>query len=119
MLAPMTRDQIKAVDVEWATAASPLPTRSFAALLLRWPHGTTRTRLGPLHRAILQALVLAVIAAGASPGRLFAAESTVHVGVIGAISDAPFYIGDKKGYFHQQGITVEFVNFKDSAQMTA
>jgi NitT/TauT family transport system substrate-binding protein len=48
-----------------------------------------------------------------------AAATTVHVGVLGAISDAGFFIADKQGYFAEQGIAVEFVPFKESTEMTA
>jgi NitT/TauT family transport system substrate-binding protein len=67
-----------------------------------------------LRFAAAPALLLAAL--GVSP---LQAQTVVKVGVIGAISDAPFYIGDKKGYFKEQGIQIDFVNFKDSGQMTA
>lgn len=43
----------------------------------------------------------------------------VKVGVVGAISDAAFFIADRKGFFREQGIDVEIIGFKEAAQMTA
>ena len=38
---------------------------------------------------------------------------TVRVGIIQAVSDAPLFIADKKGYFEKEGIKVQFVVLKD------
>ena len=55
--------------------------------------------------------VLALITAAAPLAQ--AEPVTVHVGIIQAVSDAPFFIADKKGYFLREGVTVEFVVLKD------
>jgi NitT/TauT family transport system substrate-binding protein len=47
------------------------------------------------------------------------AQSTVNIGVIGATSDAAFYIADRKGYFKAEGIDANITNFKNSAEMIA
>jgi NitT/TauT family transport system substrate-binding protein len=52
-------------------------------------------------------------------GRPAAAATTVRVGVLGAISDAAFFVAEKKGYFRDEGITIEFVHFAAAAQMVA
>jgi NitT/TauT family transport system substrate-binding protein len=77
-------------------------------------------RLGPPLRRCrsLVGIPLLVAAAMLFSGPL-AADTLVRVGVIGAISDAPFFIGDKMGYFRDEGITVDIINFKESSQMTA
>ncbi|QIN80878.1 transporter substrate-binding domain-containing protein [Rubrobacter marinus] len=45
--------------------------------------------------------------------------ATVRVGTTNSSSDAPFFIGDKKGYFEEQGIKVEFNSFDSAAKMIA
>ncbi|MDB5727007.1 MAG: transporter substrate-binding protein [Noviherbaspirillum sp.] len=47
------------------------------------------------------------------------AQTTVNIGVIGATSDAAFYIADRKGYFKAEGINANIINFTNSAQMVA
>jgi NitT/TauT family transport system substrate-binding protein len=44
---------------------------------------------------------------------------TVRVGTLGAISDAPIFIADKKGFFLEQGITVAMIEFNSAAAMVA
>jgi NitT/TauT family transport system substrate-binding protein len=44
---------------------------------------------------------------------------TVRVGTTNSSSDAPFFIADKKGYFKQEGIDVEFAAFDSAAKMIA
>ena len=44
---------------------------------------------------------------------------TVKIGQVGGISDAPIYIADAKGYFKEQGITLESLFFPSAAQMVA
>jgi len=61
--------------------------------------------------------LLAVLVATASP--CLADDVKLQVGISGASSDAGFYIADKKGYFKQEGLTVEFTNFDSAAKMVA
>ena len=66
------------------------------------------------------AAVVAVAATLASPAASVArADEIVTVGVNGLISDAPFYIGESKGYFAKQGITIKFVPIPAGTQMIA
>jgi NitT/TauT family transport system substrate-binding protein len=59
---------------------------------------------------------LAVLLWAALPAR---AADEVSVGVLGASSDAPYYIADAKGYFRDAGIAVKFVNATNTAQLVA
>jgi NitT/TauT family transport system substrate-binding protein len=52
------------------------------------------------------------IAAGASAQELA-------VGTIGASSDSPFFIADKRGYFKDEGLTVKFIRFDSAAKAMA
>ena len=47
------------------------------------------------------------------------AEEIVTVGVNGLISDAPFYIGQSKSYFAQQGIALKLVPIDAGTRMIA
>jgi NitT/TauT family transport system substrate-binding protein len=65
---------------------------------------------------------VAGVAAGVSTAALWPAiaraqASTVHVGVIHIMSDAPFYVADKKGYWKDEGIQVQFQTFESSNDM--
>lgn len=68
------------------------------------------SRLGAL------ALGLMTLAGASDAG--FAMDK-VRVGVINAISDGTFYIAYEKGFFKDEGLDVEFIPFKASAQMVA
>jgi NitT/TauT family transport system substrate-binding protein len=46
-------------------------------------------------------------------------QETVKIGVNGVVSDAAFFIAQKKGYFAKQGITAELVHFDSGPQMVA
>jgi NitT/TauT family transport system substrate-binding protein len=48
-----------------------------------------------------------------------ASAAEVRIGVLGASSDAPYYIADAKGYFRAEGIDAVFVNFTNTAQLVA
>src|SRR6185312_10473933 len=81
--------------------------------------GRTRSR----HRSAgvamnrMQKFLLAAVAIGAVvglSGRLHADELTI--GTIGASSDAPFFVADKKGYFADEGLKVKFVRFDSAAK---
>ncbi len=39
------------------------------------------------------------------------------VGVVGTTSDAPFFIAEAKGYFKDEGLTVNFIRFDSAAKM--
>ena len=58
---------------------------------------------------LLAALALLL---GGAP-QAYAELATVRVGIIQAVSDAPFFIAEKKGYFEREGIKVQFVVLKD------
>ncbi len=69
-----------------------------------------RSRLGRL-------MVLAMLAMIADATAAPAAE--VRVAVVNSISDAALFIAEQKGYFQQEGLTVEFVAFDSGAKMIA
>jgi NitT/TauT family transport system substrate-binding protein len=48
-----------------------------------------------------------------------ARAETVRVGIVGASSDAPFFIADAKGYFSAEGLVVELTSFDSGAKMVA
>jgi NitT/TauT family transport system substrate-binding protein len=47
------------------------------------------------------------------------ASATVKVGIVNSVSDAPILIAEKKGYFHDEGLTQEYSTFSSAAQMVA
>ena len=68
---------------------------------------------------VLKSVVAAVALMGA-----FAATNGGHaqelaVGTIGASSDSPFFIADKRGYFRDEGLTVKFIRFDSAAKAMA
>jgi len=60
------------------------------------------------------AVVLLGAFAAASAG-----AAVVRVGTTSSSSDAPLFIADKKGYFRQEGLEVEFTPFDSAAKMIA
>jgi NitT/TauT family transport system substrate-binding protein len=66
-----------------------------------------RSLLRPI--AVAMALFGSVLQAGAA--------DTVRVGAYSSLSDAGFYIAQDKGFFAEQGITVEFVQVNTGAEM--
>ncbi len=44
---------------------------------------------------------------------------TLHIGTVGVVSDAPFFIADAEGYFRDEGLDVSFVRFDSAAKMIA
>lgn len=60
-----------------------------------------------------------IMLAASGLGTAAVAEETVKVGVNGIVSDAAFFIAQKKGYFAKQGVKVEFVHFDSGPQMVA
>jgi NitT/TauT family transport system substrate-binding protein len=83
------------------------PGRKAPVIPIASPGVVRRSRLA------LSAAALALLALPA------AAETTLHIGVLGAVSDAGFFIADKKGYFAEQGIAVDLAAFKEASEMTA
>ena len=65
----------------------------------------------------LAMVIAAVLWSGAVP--VLAAEVHLKVGVVGTTSDAPFFIAAKKGYFKDEGLDVEFIQFDSAAKMIA
>src|SRR6201993_2173342 len=59
------------------------------------------------------ALVAALLASGSAGAQELA------VGTIGASSDSPFFIADKRGYFKDEGLTVKFIRFDSAAKAMA
>lgn len=67
-------------------------------------------------RAISATLALGLVLGVAHP---VAAADKVQVGIISNGSDAPFFIADSKGYFHQEGIDVTLTTFDSAGKMIA
>lgn len=70
-------------------------------------------RAGTFRWAIAGVVLVACTSAAA------AQDATVTVGLFGAASDAPFFIAEKKGYFHDEGLTVKMTDFQSGAMMVA
>ncbi len=66
-------------------------------------------------------IIKSVVAAGALIGALAAGAQAqeLAVGTIGASSDSPFFIADKRGYFKDEGLTVKFIRFDSAAKAMA
>jgi NitT/TauT family transport system substrate-binding protein len=62
---------------------------------------------------------LACLAVLATAWAVPAAADNIRVGIIGASSDAPFFIAEEKGYFAAEGLTVELMSFDSGARMVA
>jgi len=58
-------------------------------------------------------------AAPSAPASAALTPVTLKVGQVGGISDGAIYIADAKGYFKEQGITLESTPFASAAQMVA
>ena len=63
------------------------------------------------------ALGLMILWSGASAPS--AQEVEVSVGIASASSDAPIFIGEKKGYFRDEGIKVKTITFSSATYMVA
>jgi NitT/TauT family transport system substrate-binding protein len=59
----------------------------------------------------------AALVAGTLSLRHAAAADLVHVGIINASTDAPFFIADANGYFRDEGLQADFVPFDAAAKM--
>jgi len=64
-----------------------------------------------------------LVSAAALIAALFASDGAgaqeITVGTIGASSDSPFFIADKRGYFKDEGLTVKFIRFDSAAKAMA
>jgi NitT/TauT family transport system substrate-binding protein len=67
------------------------------------------------HRIPTFIAVLAALSSWTAAGQ----AQPLNVGVVGTSSDGPFFIADKKGYFKEAGLTVNFIRFDSAAQMIA
>jgi NitT/TauT family transport system substrate-binding protein len=70
-------------------------------------------------RRIFLTLVSAAIAGGFSLPSYAQEEQTVTIAVNGLLSDAPFYIGQAKGFFAKQGLKIKLVNIEAGTRMIA
>lgn len=70
-------------------------------------------------RRSLLALMSAAMAGGVSFPLRAEEEQTVTIAVNGLLSDAPFYIGDAKGFFAKQGLDIKLVNLQAGTKMVA
>jgi NitT/TauT family transport system substrate-binding protein len=66
---------------------------------------------------LLAACAAPLFGLGASSG--VAHAENVRVGIVNASSDAPFFIADAKGYFKEEGLTVDLIPFTSAAKMVA
>jgi len=64
-------------------------------------------------------VALALLAAMDSATPLHAQLAEVSVGIASAVSDAPIFIGETKGYFREEGINVKTVTFTSASYMVA
>jgi NitT/TauT family transport system substrate-binding protein len=82
-------------------------------------HMTTRSGKTS-RRQLLGAAGLMLVALGLHCAPLMAADlAEVRVGTNNVVSDAPFFIAEKKGYFKEQGIKVTLVSFDAGPKMIA
>ena len=64
--------------------------------------------------------ILRAVVAFATLSLAFAAfGAPIRVGTTNSSSDAPLFIAERKGYFKQEGLTVEFTSFDSAAKMIA
>ena len=66
-----------------------------------------------------KAIALAATLSVMSTWGVSAQETRLKVGVVGTTSDAPFFIAERKGYFRDEGLSVNFINFDSAAKMIA
>jgi NitT/TauT family transport system substrate-binding protein len=70
-------------------------------------------------RQLVASTGAALTAAVFAPALVRADDAKVSVGIVGAVSDAPLFIAQTKGFFKEQGVEANFVQFDSAAQMTA
>jgi NitT/TauT family transport system substrate-binding protein len=75
------------------------------------------TRVAPKVLASLMASLVASIAMAAACHS--AAAQSVRVGIVNSSTDVPFFIADAKGYFKDEGLSVELLPFDAGAKMIA
>jgi NitT/TauT family transport system substrate-binding protein len=68
---------------------------------------------------MFKSIVAAVALIGAVAASGSAGAQELAVGTIGASSDSPFFIADKRGYFKDEGLTVKFIRFDSAAKAMA
>ena len=47
------------------------------------------------------------------------AQQKVHIGIVGSLSDLPFYLADRYGFFAEEGLNPEYTKFASGTQMMA
>ena len=96
-------------------------TMRFGDETMKNPQKHTTTPSGKAsRRKLLGATALMLTALGWHCAPVMAADLVeVRVGTNNVVSDAPFFIGEKKGYFKEQGIKITFVNFDAGPKMIA
>src|SRR5262249_55352194 len=79
------------------------------------PSITREPRMPQMFKSVVAAVALigTMVAAG------HAGAQELAVGTIGASSDSPFFIADKRGYFKDEGLTVKFIRFDSAAKAMA
>ena len=91
------------------------PNREIHIMTLRWRKfdmASFRLGLPRLFACMALSVTVGVVANGAR-------AETVRVGIVGASSDAPFFIADAKGYFSAEGLSLELTSFDSGAKMVA
>jgi NitT/TauT family transport system substrate-binding protein len=66
-----------------------------------------------IRRSLLLACTLAALGGAADAQD----ATTVRVGVLNILTDAPFIVADRKGYFHDEGLNVTFLPFHSASDM--
>ena len=70
-----------------------------------------------MKRSTFSALVSASAVSAPAFLRYAWAEDLITVGTVNSSSDVPFFIGDKKGFFREQGLAVKWTPFDSAAKM--
>ncbi|HEY0568018.1 MAG TPA: ABC transporter substrate-binding protein [Xanthobacteraceae bacterium] len=65
----------------------------------------------------VRSIIAVLLALGISDAA--SAQAIVRVGIVNAVSDAGFFIAEKRGYFRQEGLEVAFTSFNSAARMIA
>jgi ABC-type nitrate/sulfonate/bicarbonate transport system substrate-binding protein len=97
------------------------PRHALIALLLLSAGCTSATSPPPAPAATAPPSASPVAALAPSPGALPppSAPETVHLGVLGSVSDAGIFVALERGYFREQGIELELSTFDSAARMVA